>query len=129
VEYPWIKLAHVSAVVISFALFFARGLCLLREAPQPVGRWLRIAPHVNDTVLLCAGIWLAVIIHRYPFANAWLTAKVCGLLAYILLGSIALHSTRPLATRRAAWICAQLLFAYIVAVALTRDALPWRVLA
>jgi uncharacterized membrane protein SirB2 len=128
VDYSWIKLVHVGAVVITFALFFVRGVWLLREAPKPVGRWMRILPHANDTVLLGAGIWMAVSIGQYPFVHGWLTAKLCGLLAYIALGFIALHSRRPLGARRVIWVCAQLVFGYIVAVALARDALPWRAL-
>jgi len=47
-----------------------------------------------------------------------------ALLLYIVLGSIALKRGRTLKQRAAAWLAAQAVFFYIVAVALTRNPLP-----
>ena len=38
-------------------------------------------------------------LHQYPATHAWLTAKVIGLLAYIVLGSLALKRGRTKAIR------------------------------
>jgi uncharacterized membrane protein SirB2 len=80
-----------------------------------------VAPHVNDTVLLAAGVWMAVLMRQYPGTHGWLTAKVVALFVYVGLGTLALRRRRV-----SAWIAAQLVFFYIVAVALAHDALPWR---
>ena len=125
-EFAWLKLIHLGAVLISFTLFFLRGVWLLWDEPQPHPRWTRIVPHVNDTLLLAAGVWMAVTIRQYPLADAWLTAKLAGLVVYIALGTLALRPGRSLRARRAAWLAAQCVFAYIVAVAITRDPLPLR---
>lgn len=53
-------------------------------------QWLRIAPHLNDTLLLAAAIALAAMSAQYPFVQGWLTAKLLALLAYIALGRVAL---------------------------------------
>jgi uncharacterized membrane protein SirB2 len=53
----------------------------------------------------------------------WLTAKVVALVAYIVLGAVALKYGRTKAVRSVALVAAILTFAYIVAVAVTRNPL------
>jgi uncharacterized membrane protein SirB2 len=60
-----------------------------------------------------------------PFVFPWLTAKVLALVVYILLGSVALKRGKSLAIRATAYVAALLVFGYIVAVALTKNPLPW----
>jgi len=86
-------------------------------------RWVRITPHVIDTVLLASAIGLALILEQYPFVHDWLTAKVLGLIAYILLGSIALRYGPNKLIRVVAWVAALAMFGYIVSVALTHTPL------
>ena len=88
-------------------------------------RWVRVVPHVVDTVLLASAIALAVISGQYPLAHGWLTAKIAGLIAYIVLGSIALKRGRTLGIRITAFCSAVLVFAYIIAVATTKSAVPY----
>ncbi len=123
-----IKSIHVSAVILSYTLFFARGLWMMQDSPRLRRRWVRIVPHVVDTVLLAAGVTLAILIGQYPLVDDWLTAKFIGLLVYIGLGMVALRFGRRRGTRIAAWIAAQVAFFYIVTVALTRSPLPFTVL-
>jgi len=78
-----------------------------------------------DTVLLASAIWLAWFLGQSPFVHAWITAKVLALLAYIVLGTIALRRGRTRPVRIAAFGAALAAAGYIVAVALTRDATPW----
>ena len=87
-------------------------------------RWIKIVPHVIDTVLLASAIVLAAIVQQYPFVHGWLTAKVIGLVVYIGLGTVALKRGRTRGVRIAAWLAAQAVFFYIVAVAITRQPLP-----
>ncbi|MGQ0579793.1 MAG: SirB2 family protein [Betaproteobacteria bacterium] len=125
-SYLVLKHAHIGAVVVSFGLFFLRGVWMI-DAPQKLqARWVRIVPHVIDTILLVSAIALAVLTAQYPFVQPWLTAKILALVAYIVLGSVALKRGRTRAHRLAAWLLALAVFAYIVAVALTRDPMPWR---
>lgn len=86
-------------------------------------RWLRILPHVNDTILLAAALTLTVLIGQYPFFDAWLTAKVFGLIAYIVLGTLALQAGRAAWVRLGAGVCAILVFGWIVSVALRKHPL------
>ena len=120
-DFTILKAVHVTAVTISYALFFLRGVWMIADSRLLAQRWLRVVPHVNDTVLLVAGIWMAMLIHQYPGTHAWLSAKLAALVVYILLGMLALRPGRSKNARIAAWCAAQAAFAYIVAVALTRD--------
>ncbi|MHB1249164.1 MAG: SirB2 family protein, partial [Polaromonas sp.] len=57
------------------------------------------------------------------FVQAWLTAKVLALTVYIVLGSVALKRGKTRGVRRWAFAAALAAFVYIVAVALTRQAM------
>jgi uncharacterized membrane protein SirB2 len=120
-EYLALKQIHVACVALSYAGFFARGLWMIRGSAMLQRRWVKVLPHVNDTLLLAAAIALAVMLRQYPFVHGWLTAKTLALVAYIVLGSMALRPGRPKPARVAAWIAAQAVFLYIVAVALTKN--------
>lgn len=98
---------------------------MMRGSPLLNARWVKIVPHVVDTVLLASAITMALMIRQYPFVAPWITAKVLALLVYIGLGMVALKRGKTRRVRIAAWIAAQMVFFYIVAVALTHSPLPW----
>lgn len=123
-DYLALKSLHVACVGVSYALFFVRGLWMLHDPERLRRRWVRIVPHANDTVLLAAGVGLAFATGRYPWVEPWLAAKLAALLAYIGLGLLALGRARSRRARLAAWLAAQLVFFYMVAVALAREPLP-----
>lgn len=122
-SYLLLKAIHVSAVFLSGTLFFIRGRWMLRESPRLQQTWVKVVPHIIDTVLLASAIALALRIHQYPLAQNWLTAKVLGLVVYIALGMIALKRGRSRRVRLIAWLAALLVFVYIVAVAVTHHVL------
>lgn len=125
IDYPILKMIHVTCVAASYSLFFMRGVWMFMESPLLRKRWVRIVPHLIDTGLLTSAIAMAVVIRQYPFATDWLTAKLLALICYIALGMAALRFARTRGMRLAAWIAAQAVFFYIVAVAVTRNPLPW----
>lgn len=122
-DYLGLRHLHVTFAVLSLLMFATRGMLLL--CARPVPRVLRWLPHLNDTLLLLAAITLAVWSGQYPLQQNWLTAKVCALIVYILLGHRALRAGLS-GRQRLAWLLAALLsIAYIFAVALTRRVLPF----
>jgi uncharacterized membrane protein SirB2 len=121
--YVLVKYLHVACVVLSLAGFAARGVLMLRGSPWLNARWVRIAPHIVDTVLLASAAWLAWFLQQYPFVHPWLTAKTVGLLAYIGLGMVALRRGRSKRVRAACFVLALAAAGYVVWVALTRDPL------
>lgn len=112
-------------MVTSYALFFLRGIWLMRNSSIMSQRWVKIVPHVTDTVLLVSAIMLSIGIQQYPGVNAWLSAKVIGMVLYIGFGMIALRFGKTMRIKITAWVAAQLVFFYIVAVALTHNPLPF----
>lgn len=124
-SYLLLKHLHVTCVVLSGLGFCLRGLWMLRESPRLQRRWVRIAPHVIDSLLLASALSLAVLSHQYPFAQGWLTAKLLGLLAYIGLGTMALKRGKTKGQRTLFFGLALLAFGYIVSVALSRNPLIW----
>lgn len=117
--YLALKHLHVTTVVLSFALFALRGVWMLADSAHLRRRWVRIVPHAIDVVLLASAVGLVLLLHQYPFVHGWLTAKVIGLLAYIVLGGIALKRGPTKAIRTMALVAAMLVFGYIVSVAAT----------
>lgn len=124
-DYLALKHIHVACVGLSYTLFFVRGIWMMRGSGMVAVRWVRIVPHLVDTVLLGSAIWLAILIHQAPFVQSWLTAKVVGLVAYIVIGTVALRRGKSRRVRVWAWLLAQAVFFYIVAVALTKNPRPW----
>jgi uncharacterized membrane protein SirB2 len=123
-DYALLRTAHIATVHISLTLFLLRGFWMLRESAHLQDRWVRILPHVNDTLLLAAAIAMLVVASLNPLEQPWLLAKIIGLMAYIGMGSVALKRGRTKAIRLRALVAALGIFAYIVAVAVTKQVLP-----
>lgn len=124
--YPLIKQLHILTVAITIALFLLRFVWQRTGSAMLNRRWVRIAPHINDTVLLLTGVLLVVITHFYPFSvqGSWLTEKLLGVIIYIALGSVAL-SRRP-RSDRTRWIAfAIALLALVVAIKLAVTKMPF----
>ena len=123
--YSLLKQLHLTTIAITLALFVLRGIWMMTASPRLQARWVRIIPHVNDTLLLTSGISLAVLLQQYPLVHGWLTAKFFALILYIVLGPYALKRGKTQKQRIAAWIVALLVFGYMVAVAITHDPAPF----
>ena len=121
--YETLKWLHVSCVIASGTGFLARGALMLADSPLLQARFVRTAPHVIDTVLLAAAVSMTVLARLSPLAHPWLAAKIAGLIAYIVLGAIALRHGRSKRLRVVALLAAVLAFGYIVGIALQRDPL------
>lgn len=121
--YAAIKHLHILCVILSITGFCLRGLLLMRKSALAGRRWMRVAPHINDSILLAAALTLTVLIGQYPLINDWLTAKVFGLIVYIILGALALKAGRSARFRVLAGLVAVAVFGWIVSVALSKHAL------
>jgi len=119
-----IKQVHVLLAYVTIAGFSIRGLLSIFGAAMLRQRWIRIAPHVIDTVLLACGVTLAVQLHVDPREQGWLAAKLLGLLGYIGFGIGAMRArSRP--AKAACYLAALFSVAYIVRVAITRQVVPF----
>ena len=112
-----VKTVHLLAAALSLAGFVLRGVWMLRDSPLRRAPLVRVLPHVNDSLLLGAGLWLLLATAQYPTQQPWLAAKLVAVVVYILLGMLAFRG-RHRKVRAAA-------FGYIVAVAVLRTPLPF----
>lgn len=110
----------MTLAVTSPILFSIRAWRSIRGL-NPAQGWLRVAPHVVDTLLLLAGLTLAAVIRQYPFVNGWLTAKVLALIAYIGVGHAAVRRAPTRGAKIAAWLVGLAIVFYIYGVAVTKD--------
>jgi len=129
VLYLTLKGVHIACAMLSIAGFALRGIMMLLDSPLLAARFVRIAPHAVDTLLLASALGLAALIGKYPFVDAWLTAKALALIAYVALGTVALRPVRAKAVRATAFALALGTAAYIVSVALSRNPLGFIALA
>lgn len=120
-EFSTLRVVHIGCAGISIGLFVLRGAMQGAGIDWRRWRWLRIAPHVNDTLLLAAAIALALTTSQYPLAQPWLTAKVLALCVYVALGRVALKRDMLPTRRGIAFVAALASVAYIVGVAVTRS--------
>lgn len=120
-HYLDIKHVHLTCVALSITLFAARGIRVVGFGGV-LWRWLRVIPHIVDTLLLASGLTMAFLIHQYPFLNSdWLTAKVIGLIVYIALGIMVFRGPDSRIERGAAGVSAMIVFAYIISVAVSKQ--------
>jgi uncharacterized membrane protein SirB2 len=80
----------MTAAVLSLLGFLMRGYWMLSDNKLLGAKPVKILPHIIDTILLVAAIYLVVVSGLYPFVVNWVTAKVLLLVVYIVAGTIAL---------------------------------------
>lgn len=116
-SYALFKHAHMLFVLISLAGFVLRGLLLMLESNLVHRRWMRIWPHIVDTLLLVFGL-LLLFNGPWSLQHDWLQLKIGLLVVYILLGFVALGRGRfGRVARVNAWWLGVVVFIYMMALA------------
>ncbi|MFZ5663371.1 MAG: SirB2 family protein [Pseudomonadota bacterium] len=115
--YPQIKNVHVLAVLLSGGLFALRGLGVLLGARWPNAAPVRWLSYTIDTTLLTAALMLLTLLPGAMFANGWLALKLTLLVAYVVLGVMALRRARTRAARAGFYVAALVTYAYMIGVA------------
>ncbi|MGN7971816.1 SirB2 family protein [Serratia sp. 22264] len=121
--YTALKNLHLLTVALSIALFVLRFFWKWRNSAMLNKRWVKITPHVNDTVLFASGIALVVMFKLYPLPgmDSWLTEKLFGVIIYILLGYVALgKKTKSQNLRTLAFVLALSCLYLIIKLATTK---------
>lgn len=112
---------HMLTVLLSISGFIFRGFLLFSGSSMMKKKWIKIAPHVNDTILLVSAITLIFQNSLFPTEQPWLMAKIIGLLVYIGLGMVAFRFGKTRTQRMLAWLGAIAVFAYIYGLAVTKQ--------
>ena len=92
--YPAVKHLHFTFIALSVLLLTVRFVLHLRQSALMEKKLLKIAPHVIDTFLLLSGLTLCFMIQQFPFVDPWMTEKIGAVVAYIVLGAIAIKANR-----------------------------------
>lgn len=121
--YLMAKHLHLTAIALSVFLFIFRFMLSQFNSELLTRKWLKILPHVIDTCLLASALWLCFLIGQYPFVQGWLTFKVVGLVAYILMGMFALKWGRNKPLRWIGFIGALTWLGLIAKVAVSKQPL------
>ena len=108
-------------MILSYILFSLRGIWMIQGSSLLKLKWVKVLPHVIDTILLTSAITLVAMIQQYPGFNIWISVKIGALLLNILLGMMAFRFGKTRKIKIISWILAQIVFFYIVLVALTKN--------
>ena len=92
--YEIVKHFHLTTIALSVSLFLLRFVLNTMQSSMLQKKWLKILPHIVDTLLLVSAATLCVILKQYPFADAWVTEKLLALVMYIFMVTLALKLGR-----------------------------------
>jgi uncharacterized membrane protein SirB2 len=117
-----IKHLHLTFVALALLIFLLRGALMFMQSPLLGKKWLKISPHIINTLMLVSGIALALQLQINPAEHSWLAAKLIAIALFIALGIALVKLSNPLA-KKILWFDALIVFGYIVSVAITKNPL------
>lgn len=88
------KHLHMMIALISVVLFTLRFYWTLAGSAQLEKKWVKITPHIIDTLLLGLGVGLMMKLALNPFDQLWLGEKLIAVVAYIFTGYYTLKLAR-----------------------------------
>ena len=118
-----VKQGHIGLVTASGVLFALRGAAVQAGQPWAMRRPWRLLSYAIDSALLGAALLLWAMLQINPVSQPWLGVKLLLLVAYIVLGSLALKRGRTPGTRRAAYLAALATYGFMATVALAHHPL------
>ena len=87
-SYLALKHVHMTAVVLSLALFVLRGLWMASDSPRLAARWVKVVPHVIEPAVGVDRILLAVLCAAYAATIGGLGTDVV-ILGMVVIGILA----------------------------------------
>ena len=124
-DYLLIKQLHMTLAALSLGLFVLRAGWSVAGSPMLRRRWVRVTPHIVDTLLLTFGVTLMILLRAWPHQTPWLAAKLLALLVYIGLGTMAIKRGTTSARRAGYALAAVVVFLYMVGVAVRHHPGSW----
>ncbi|GAA6173212.1 SirB2 family protein [Colwellia sp. KU-HH00111] len=115
------KHLHMTLAALSVALFTLRFIWLLSHSAKLNAKWVKITPHIIDTLLLGIGVMMAVQYSMNPFEQLWLGEKLLAIIAYIFTGYYTLKLARTKAMQIFGYLGAIGWVMLIVRLAMTRE--------
>lgn len=115
------KHLHMTLAVLSISLFTIRFFWTLVGSKHLDKKWVKITPHIIDTLLLCAGIALMIQFGWNPLEHKWLAEKLLALFAYIFTAYYALKLARNRVMQVLGYVGAVGWFLLIAKIAMTKQ--------
>ncbi len=97
--YTILKHLHLTTIALSVLFLILQVVSHLFDHKMKDAKWLKVLPHIIHTVLLVSAVGLCIQLAQYPFVDAWVTSKLLGLVAYVILGVLAIKWARTNAMR------------------------------
>ncbi|NVK23099.1 MAG: SirB2 family protein [Kangiellaceae bacterium] len=79
-----LKHIHMTLAIITLIGFLLRSFWMFTNNQLLEKRFVKVAPHIIDTLLLASGITFMIMTHQYPPTFSWLTVKILLIIAYII---------------------------------------------
>lgn len=117
------KHLHMTLAVISVSFFTLRFIWTLTQSRQLNAKWVKISPHIIDTLLFAVGIVMAVQYYMNPLEQLWFAEKLLAIVAYIFTGYYALKVARNKGLQIIGYLGAMGWVMLIVRLAMTRESL------
>ncbi|PCH94873.1 MAG: SirB family protein [Gammaproteobacteria bacterium] len=117
------KHLHMTLAVISISLFTLRFIWTLANSAKLEAKWIKITPHVIDTLLIIIGVAMMAKLYINPLEQLWLGEKLLALAAYIFTGYYTLKIARNRMMQIIGYLGAMGWVMLIVRLAMTREPL------
>jgi len=117
------KHLHMTLAVLSISLFTLRFIWTLANSSRLQAKWVKIAPHIVDTLLLTFGVVMAVQYAINPIEQLWLGEKLLAVVAYIFTGYFTLKLARNKPMQIIGYLGAMGWVMLIIRLAMTRESL------
>lgn len=114
---------HMTLAVLSICLFTLRFIWTLANSTKLQAKWVKITPHIIDTLLLIVGVVMAVQYSINPLEQLWLGEKLLAVFAYIFTGYFTLKLARNKPMQIIGYLGAMGWVMLIVRLAMTREPL------
>lgn len=117
------KHLHMTLAVLSISLFTLRFIWMLANSQKLQAKWVKITPHIIDTLLLSFGVVMVVQYSINPIEQLWLAEKILAVFAYIFTGYYTLKLARNKTMQIIGYLGAMGWVMLIVRLAMTRESL------
>ena len=115
------KHLHMTLAVISISLFTLRFVWLMLNSAQLNRKWVKVTPHIIDTLLFVVGVMMAVKLVINPLEQLWLAEKLLAVVAYIFTGIYTLKFARNRSMQIFGYLGAMGWVMLIVRIAMTKE--------
>jgi uncharacterized membrane protein SirB2 len=107
--------------MLSICFFCVRFYWSIANNPLLQYKWVKVIPHIIDTLLLSFGVYLLFTLQLWLNQQPWLVAKILALIIYICLGTFAIKRGRTQNVKLVTGFLAIIVYLYMINVAISHN--------